>query len=391
MPHRSTRTGITLRLSTASRVRRGILALLSSVFLAVALAACGESGKSTDVAGSADDFYKDKTITVVVPFGAGGGSDLAGRFFAEWLGKTLPGNPKSVVLNQEGGGGVVGWNRYAKSTKHDGLTMILGSSTPHSLAVYGSPEVEYDLKDFTPIVAGPTGNIMYTSPSSGVRSFKDLKNPGVQLDFPGIVPVGGDLYKVMPLLMLDVNVKETWGYESSGAAQIAFEQGEANVDVASGPNYIKDVLPKIAANAAFPLLATGQIDAKGDLVRDPLTPDLPTTGEVYKQLYGKPPSGDMWESYKIQTAMVNTLGRTLWIHGDAPQAAIDALTEAVAGWNDNADFKAANEKINGGYPVTTGAALDALVQKNLYEVPQANIDWLAKFVKEKYNVDLSEG
>jgi hypothetical protein len=284
---------------------------------------------------------------------------------------------------------VVVWNRYATQTEHDGLTLIMGSSTPHSLWIYGSSDVQYDLRELKPLIATPTGNIMYVSPEANVQGPEDLLDPDVQLDFPGIVPVGGDLYKVMPLLMLEVNVRETWGYESSGAAAIAFDQGEANVDVASGPNYLQDVLPKVEAGEAIPLLATGQMEGD-ELVRDPLAPDVPSTAEVYEQLYGEPPSGPMWDSYKIQTALVNTLGRTLWVHGDAPEAAVTALTETVAAWPDNPEYMAESEEYNGAYRPNVGEALEELVRINLFEVPEENIEWLSDFVRERYDVDLAQ-
>lgn len=368
------------------RTSRAAAALAGAALLATT--ACESTGN--DAGGDdPETYYEGQTIEVIVPFGAGGGSDLAGRFYAEWLARTLPGSPDVVVVNEEGGGGVVGWNRYATQTEHDGLTLVMGSSTPHSLWVYGSSDVQYDLQELVPLIGTPTGNIMYVSPESGVQAPEDLLDPDVLLEFPGIVPVGGDLYKVMPLLMLDVNVNETWGYESSGAAAIAFDQGEANVDVASGPNYLQDVLPKVEAGDAIPLLATGQID--GDqLVRDPLAPEVPTVAEVHEILYGEPPSGQMWESYKIQTALVNTLGRTLWVHGDAPEAALTALTETVAQWPDNEEYMAESEEFNGEYVPNVGQDLEELVRINLFEVPQENIDWLADFVKDKYDVDLAE-
>lgn len=368
------------------RTSRAAAALAGVALLATT--ACESTGN--DAGGDdPETYYEGQTIEIIVPFGAGGGSDLAGRFYAEWLARTLPGSPDVVVVNEEGGGGVVGWNRYATQTEHDGLTLVMGSSTPHSLWVYGSSDVQYDLQEMVPLIGTPTGNIMYVSPESGVQAPEDLLDPDVLLEFPGIVPVGGDLYKVMPLLMLDVNVNETWGYESSGAAAIAFDQGEANVDVASGPNYLQDVLPKVEAGDAIPLLATGQMD--GDqLVRDPLAPEVPTVAEVHEILYGEPPSGQMWESYKIQTALVNTLGRTLWVHGDAPEAALTALTETVAQWPDNEEYMAESEEFNGEYVPNVGQDLEELVRINLFEVPQENIDWLADFVKDKYDVDLAE-
>ena len=50
--------------------------------------------------------FKGKTITMVIPFGVGGGSDVWGRFNAQLLQKHLPGSPSVLVKNQPGGGSI---------------------------------------------------------------------------------------------------------------------------------------------------------------------------------------------------------------------------------------------------------------------------------------------
>src|SRR5215472_7475313 len=56
------------------------------------------------------DFYRGKTVTLVISSSAGGGYDVMGRTIAKYLGKHIPGNPRVVVTNMPGAGGIVAMN-----------------------------------------------------------------------------------------------------------------------------------------------------------------------------------------------------------------------------------------------------------------------------------------
>ena len=82
-----------------------------------------ESANSSNKNG---DEYPNKTITMIVPFNAGGGTDIGGRIFAQFLEKELGGT--IVVKNTSGGGGVIGFKEGADA-KPDGYTMVLTTSS----------------------------------------------------------------------------------------------------------------------------------------------------------------------------------------------------------------------------------------------------------------------
>ena len=69
-----------------------------------------------------DPYYKGKTIRVIANHPPGGGADLNSRAVARHIGRFIPGNPKTVVLNKVGGGGLVG-THYVWNAKPDGLTI----------------------------------------------------------------------------------------------------------------------------------------------------------------------------------------------------------------------------------------------------------------------------
>ena len=82
--------------------------------------AVGVTGSaSADVAG----FYKDRTVTIVVPAGLGASLGLYGRLLAEHWGKHIPGNPTVIVQSRPGGGGTKGAAYVYNAAPKDGTTV----------------------------------------------------------------------------------------------------------------------------------------------------------------------------------------------------------------------------------------------------------------------------
>jgi tripartite-type tricarboxylate transporter receptor subunit TctC len=93
--------------------------------------------------------YPGKSITVVVPFPAGGPSDVVARIVTEQMGKIL--GQTLVIENVGGAGGTLGSARVASATP-DGYTLLAGSMGSHVAAPVLTPNIKYDAaKDFTPI------------------------------------------------------------------------------------------------------------------------------------------------------------------------------------------------------------------------------------------------
>src|SRR6188508_1426918 len=93
--------------------------------------------------------YPSRPITVVVPFPAGGPSDVVARIIAEHMGKVL--GQSLVIENVGGAGGTLGSARVA-SAPPDGYTLLAGSMGSHVSAPVLTPNVKYDSsRDFEPI------------------------------------------------------------------------------------------------------------------------------------------------------------------------------------------------------------------------------------------------
>lgn len=116
--------------------------------------------------------YPTRTITLVVPFAAGGPTDIIARIISNALAQAL--NANVIVDNRAGGGGNIGIAYVARSAP-DGHTLLLTST---AIAVNPAlfENLPYDpFKDFTPIselVNAP--NVIYVRPDSGITSIADL-------------------------------------------------------------------------------------------------------------------------------------------------------------------------------------------------------------------------
>jgi tripartite-type tricarboxylate transporter receptor subunit TctC len=125
--------------------------------------------------------WPTRPVKMVVPFPAGGPTDVLTRALGEKLSTAL-GQPV-IVDNKPGAGGTIGSDFAAKSAP-DGYTLVMATGSTHSVGPYLS-KVPYDpQKDFTPIVyVGKATNILLVSPMLGIDNVRGLidyakKNPG---------------------------------------------------------------------------------------------------------------------------------------------------------------------------------------------------------------------
>lgn len=131
--------------------------------------------------------YPERPITFVVPFGAGGGTDVIGRMLQESISKDL-GQP-IVIDDRPGANGTIG-SRYAARAAPDGYTLLLTASSTFSLNPNILKEPQYDqLKDLVPvgfIVRAPWMLVVNTK--SGYKSVTDVVKAAK--DHPGKLTVG---------------------------------------------------------------------------------------------------------------------------------------------------------------------------------------------------------
>jgi len=119
--------------------------------------------------------YPAKSIRVIAPFPASGGTDLFARALAQKLSVVF--GQQVIVDNRSGAGGMIGSEMVARAAP-DGYTLLVTSSSTHSIAPHLTRKPLYDpLKDFAPVIEiASAPNLLVVHPSLPVHTVKDLIN-----------------------------------------------------------------------------------------------------------------------------------------------------------------------------------------------------------------------
>jgi len=128
---------------------------------------------------AAADSYPSKAVRLIIPFPAGGVTDLVGRLLAEKL--TTAWGQTVVVENRAGASGMIGADYVAKS-QPDGYTLMLSSTAEVAINQNLYAKMSYSPeKDLAPVtLAATTPVVLVTSPALGVHSLEELKKLGKQ-------------------------------------------------------------------------------------------------------------------------------------------------------------------------------------------------------------------
>ena len=216
--------------------------------------------------------YPNKPIKMVVPFLAGGTTDILARAVAADLQKVF-GQPV-FVENKAGAGGNIGSDSVAKSPP-DGYTLLMGTVGTHAINVALYPKMPYDaVKDFVPIslVAG-VPNVLVAAPGFPVNSVRDLidmakKSPD-KTTFASSgngtsIHLSGELFKQLAGVQM-THVP----YKGSSAALPDVMSGQVNVMFDNAPS----VMPQIKGGKLKAIAVTSSM-------RSPALPNVPTIAEA---------------------------------------------------------------------------------------------------------------
>lgn len=195
-------------------------------WVASGVAAIVGACSGTAVGQEAAEFYKGRTITIVVGQDAGSGFDIYTRTLARHWGRHIPGNPGFVVQNMPGASGVNAANWLANIAPKDATT--LGTWSPNVVLepLFGNAQAKYDASKLVWI-----GNMEQSAalcgvtPASGVTRLQDLIENEVVFGATGPTgPLG-----VSPVALnklFGTRIKVVYGYKSSPDVKLAMGKGE---------------------------------------------------------------------------------------------------------------------------------------------------------------------
>ncbi|WP_222273002.1 Bug family tripartite tricarboxylate transporter substrate binding protein [Modestobacter marinus] len=367
--------------------RKAALSIMAA-FTVVAVAATVLGGDLLDPAATTTDGdYAGETVELVIPLAEGGGTDTWARFIGTELTRSMPGQPGFAPVNEAGGEGISGTNRFASSAEPDGTEILVGTATTVVPWVLGRSEVTYDFNQLTPILVNGTGGVIYARADAGVAGPADLLDRDTPLRFGGISATGLDLTTLVAFDLLDADIEAIFGFEGRGPVNLALQRGEIDIDYQTTSAY-GPAVEKIAEDGtAVPLMSFGQIDESGQVVRDPNFPDIPTVAEVYEELNGQAPSGEEFEAYKTLLELTYTYQKSMWVPHDTPPEAVATLRESADALGKSAEFQEAAADVLGGYPLLADEQLADSVS-NAYTVDPDVRKYLIDLLHTDYQVEL---
>jgi tripartite-type tricarboxylate transporter receptor subunit TctC len=215
--------------------------------------------------------YPTRTVTVIVPFAAGGPADVTGRIVADILSRHLGQN--AIVENVGGAGGTIGTQRAARANP-DGYTLISGHMGTNALAPVFYPNLGYDPeKDFEPVglIARQPELLAVRKdiPASNLKEFAAYAKANEAKLNMGHAGIGSVSYIGCLLLNSAIGIKPTL-VPFTGTAPVMTAILSGSVDYDCDP--ILGPLPHVRAGTVKALA----IAAKK---RSPLLPDVPTSYE----------------------------------------------------------------------------------------------------------------
>lgn len=237
-----------------------------------ALLAAGCLAASAGVALAQTNGYPSRPITMIVPFAAGGPTDVVARIVGDHMSKTL--GQQVIIENVTGAGGTTGATR-AKRAANDGYTVIMGHMGTHAAAVPLYPNLAYDpAADFEPVgVAAGTPILILAKkdyPAKDLSEFvKHVKANSGTLNMAH-AGVGSVSYTTCLLLNSILDVKPTdVPFKGTGPA--------LNALMGNQVDYMCDQIVNVVSQVQGGTIRAYAIATDS---RNPALPDVPTTKEA---------------------------------------------------------------------------------------------------------------
>ena len=226
---------------------------------------------------STDDFFKGKTIRLLVGNSTGGSMDDWGRFIALHLGRHIPGNPEIVVQNMPGAGTIIAANYVYNVAKPDGLTIGLVNPAIYVDQLLAAKEVKFEWQKFAFI--GSPERLDYVLFMRADTPYKTLDDMRKAKEPPrcAALAISTPSYQFPKLLEEGLGLKfhMVLGYGGGGEMNLAIEKGEVQCRAGTVSSYVDREPTRGWAKNGF-VRALAQSGAK----RYPKLPDVPTIYEL---------------------------------------------------------------------------------------------------------------
>jgi len=322
-------------------IRRVSMCAMCAVAAALAATLATQGARSAGV----EDFYRGKTVSLLIGYSVGGGYDAYGRLLARHFGKHLPGNPNVVPQNMSGAGSLKAANYLYSVAPKDGS--VIGTFSRSQGIAPLLDKAEFDSTKFTWLGSVTDEvSLCVTRHDAPAKTFSELLVTPATFGGEG---AGSDpnIFALLYRNVFGAKIKIVTGYPGTNEIQLATERGE--VDGLCGlswstlkgryPHWLKDKKANILVQAG--------------IKKQPELPDVPSASELAKQADQR----QILQLMLIGQAMARPFAAPPGIPADRKAALIAAFERTTK----DPDFLAEAEKLNFEVNPVSADKLDALL------------------------------
>ena len=302
-------------------------------------------------------FYKDKTLTLLINYAVGGNADTEARVYQRHLAKYIPGRPTVIIRNVAGAGGATAMNQLGLNigSQADGLTVGYFTMSATS-SIIDDPVLKIKTTDFIPIVAARGWNVVYAR--------KDIVPGGYTkpADFARATNIfaGGysratshDTRLRLALEIMEKPYTMVTGFPGTAQINKAMLQNEINFTGSSLPGFQTQAIPQIInPGVGVVLFHHPVIGPDGKALGNPALEKqgMPTFYQFYKDAFGREPTGAKYQALFLMNDISTKMQRGVFLPKGSPMEAAAALRQAFHAVEKDKDFIEDYKKITGEEP-----------------------------------------
>jgi tripartite-type tricarboxylate transporter receptor subunit TctC len=315
---------------------------------------------------SVEEFYRGRSITMLVGGGAGGGYDTYARIFARHMTRHIPGNPNIIAKNMPAAAGLAAAGTLYTTADKDGATIAAFTNGAAMDPLLGNPSARYDAQKFNWLGSiGKLQNVCATWHLSPVKTIAVARSREVIVAAAGATSNTAIVPRALNAL-IGTKFKVIAGYDTGSGLTLAVERGEAegicglswSTMKASRPHWIRDKLLNVIVQMG--------LDKLPDL------PDVPSALD----LVDDPESKQVLELILIR----QEAGRPFAAPPGVPSDRLAALRHAFEATLGDAEFRADADKAQLEIEPLTAAEIETLLAK-AYSAPKPIVQKAAALVE----------
>lgn len=311
-----------------------------------------------------EDFYRGKTLNLLIGVGVGGEYDTQARLIGRYIGKYIPGSPNVVAQNMIGASGLKMANHLYTQAARDGSFIGMLSNNLPMREVMGDKAIQFEAAKFYWVGSmSPLVEVMIVWHDAGIATIEDARRQELVSGTSG----KGSVHYIITAVMNDflgTKFKQVTGYESGGAMNLAMERGEIHARVIAW-SALKVTKPNWIAEHKINILAQA-----GSRAQD--LPNVPTLEELAQN--------DEQRQVIELLSSADKVGRPLTTTPDVPLERVQALRTAFLDAMKDPEFLRDAEGARMDVEPISGEAMQQIVE-NLKRTSPAAIARARKLVE----------